>query len=88
MLEENSEKWGGKVRIIGLSIDNAAGAVKSHVEAKGWTKPEHYHVKAAGCTAQADHGVAGVPHVLLVDTNGKIVFKGHPAKRPSFEDDF
>ncbi len=26
--------------------------------------------------------------MLLVDTNGKIVFKGHPASRKNLEDDF
>jgi len=57
MLEENGERWGGKVRIIGLSIDNAPGAVKSHVESKGWQKVEHYHVRKAGCTADKDFGV-------------------------------
>lgn len=30
----------------------------------------------------------GVPHVLLLDTKGRIVFKGHPAKRKNLEEDF
>jgi len=29
-----------------------------------------------------------VPHVVLVDTEGKIVFKGHPASRQDLEKDF
>ena len=86
MLVENAEKWGGKVRLIGLSIDSDAGTVKSHVEAKGWTKVEHYHVRTAGCTADKDYGVNGVPHVVLVDTTGKIVYVGHPASRNLEED--
>lgn len=28
-----------------------------------------------------DYGVQGVPHVVLVDTHGKIAFVGHPASR-------
>lgn len=88
MLEEHGDKWGGKVRILGLSIDSDADTCKKHVLAKGWTKVEHYHTKHAGCTASADFGVSGVPHVLIVDTNGIIVFKGHPAGRPSLEKDF
>jgi len=32
--------------------------------------------------------VRGVPHVLLVDTTGKIVFKGHPANRKDLVKDF
>ena len=44
---------------------------------KGWTKVEHFH--RAGSTASNDYGVRGVPHVVLVDGNGKIAFVGHPA---------
>jgi len=33
------------------------------------------------------YGVRGVPHVLLVDKEGRIVFKGHPASRPNLEQD-
>lgn len=88
MLEEHGEKWGGKVRILGLSIDNDAATVKAHVESKKWTLPEHFHVKAAGCKASDMFGIRGVPHVLLVDKEGTIVFKGHPAKRQNLEEDF
>ena len=86
MLVENEAKWGDKVRLIGLSIDSGTEEVKNHVEKKGWTKVEHYHVKTEGCTASKDYGVNGVPHVLLVDTTGKIVFIGHPASRNLEED--
>ena len=30
----------------------------------------------------------GVPCVMLIDQNGKIVFKGHPANRANLEQDF
>ena len=43
-------------------------------------------MRTAGCTADKDYGVQGVPHVLLVDTKGKIVFVGHPASRKLEED--
>jgi len=79
MLEERGKEWGDKVRLIGLSIDNDAATVKSHVENKKWTAIEHYHVRTPGCTADKEYGVNGVPHVLLVDTHGKIVYVGHPA---------
>ena len=88
MLEEHGEKWGGKVRILGLSIDNDAATVKNHVEAKKWTSVEHYHTKTQGCQASDIFGIRGVPHVLLVDKEGTIVFRGHPAKRPDLVADF
>lgn len=81
MLEKRGADWGDKVRLIGLSIDNDAATVKSHVEAKKWQKIEHYHVRTPGCAADTEYGVQGVPHVLLIDTTGKIVFMGHPASR-------
>jgi len=88
MLEEHGEKWGGKVRILGLSIDNECASVKSHVENKKWTAVEQYHIRNGKCTADKEYGISGVPHVCLVDTKGKIVFKGHPANRKDLVKDF
>lgn len=65
------------MRIIGLSIDNSADVVLKHVKAKGWTSVEHYW--RGGSTCSKDYGVAGVPHVILIDTAGNMVFIGHPA---------
>lgn len=61
--------------------------MKQHVETKGWQKVEHYHVRNGECTADKVWGVQGVPHCALVDTNGKVVFIGHPAHR-NLEEDF
>ena len=30
----------------------------------------------------------GVPCIMLIDQNGKIVFKGHPTNRANLEQDF
>ena len=79
MLEQHGEQWGDKVRIIGLSIDSTVEVVQKHVKAKSWEKVEHYF--RAGSSASKDYGVSGVPHVLLIDTQGKIVFAGHPSER-------
>ena len=79
MLEHNGAKWGDKVRIIGVSIDESAEAVVAHVKAKGWQKVEHFH--RAGSSADDDYGVSGVPHVVLIDGQGKIAYAGHPASR-------
>lgn len=83
MLEERGKNWGERVRIIGLSIDNTVEIVKTHIEseAKKWYSVEHYHVRAPDCTAEQDYGVQGIPHALLIDKLGKIVFMGHPASR-------
>jgi len=86
MLESNAEKWGDKVKIIGLSIDGDAATVKTHVNNKGWTKPIHYWRSKSDCSDV--YQVKGVPHVLIIDTNGKIAFKGHPANRQDLAKDF
>lgn len=88
MMEKHGAEWGGKVRIIGASIDNDAATVKNHVTSKNWTSVEHYHVRKTGCTADKEYGVQGVPHCLLVDTTGTIIWMGHPASRPDLVADF
>jgi len=86
MLKKRAADWGDKVKIIGISIDNTAEAVVKHVDAKDWNRPIHYHRAQSDCSKQ--YSVNGVPHVMLVDTTGKIVFMGHPASRPDLEKDF
>jgi thiol-disulfide isomerase/thioredoxin len=76
MLEHHGARWGDKVRIIGISIDEAAPAVVKHVQDKKWEKVEHFH--RAGSSCSEDYGVNGVPHVVLIDGEGKIAFVGHP----------
>jgi hypothetical protein len=66
MLTEHEAAWGGKVKIIGLSIDKDSDTVVKHVEAKGWNKPDHYWRAKSSCSDM--YGVRGVPHVLLIDT--------------------
>lgn len=86
MLTQNEAKWAGKVKIIGLSIDKDAETVKKHCAAKGWNKPIHYWRNTSDCSDV--YSVGGVPHVMLIDTQGKIVFKGHPANRKNLVEDF
>jgi len=86
MLTEHAAKWGGKVKIIGLSIDGAADTVKNHINNKGWTAPTHFWRSKSDCSDV--YQVKGVPHVLIVDKSGKIVFKGHPANRKDLVKDF
>merc|ERR1719450_742637 len=86
MLVKRGADWGDKVKIIAISIDQTADAVVKHVDAKDWKRPIHYHRAKSDCSEQ--YNVRGVPNVMLVDTTGKIVFKGHPANRKDLEADF
>lgn len=86
MLEKRAADWDGKVRIIGVSIDQSKEKMVEHVNNKKWNAVEHYHRHESNCSDV--YGVQGVPHVLLLDTKGRIVFKGHPATRKDLEADF
>ena len=79
MLEHRAKDWGDKVRIIGISIDKDAEAVLNHVVKNKWTSVEHFHRAGSDCSEV--YGVQGVPHVMLVDGEGKLAFVGHPAVR-------
>lgn len=85
MIKKNQAEWKGKVRIVGLSIDNEMSAVEEHVKTKDWGNVEHWHRDKSDCSKV--YGVNGVPHVMLLDKKGKIVFKGHPASRKNLEQD-
>jgi thiol-disulfide isomerase/thioredoxin len=85
MLEKRGAEWGSNVRIVGLSIDQAKDAMSKHVEDKKWTSIEHYHRHESDCSSV--YGVNGVPHVMLINKEGRIVFKGHPSIRKDLEDD-
>jgi len=86
MLEEHGATWGDKVKIIGLSTDQDVAKLRSHVETKGWNKPTMFW--QAKSDFRNSYKFKGIPHVLIVDTEGKIVFKGHPANRENLVADF
>lgn len=85
MITRRGKDWGSNVRIIGVSIDQTKESVVKHCESKEWMSVEHYHRHKSDCSAV--YGVQGVPHVMLIDKQGKIAFKGHPANRPDLEAD-
>ena len=73
----HNPQWAGKVRIIGLSIDDDAATVRNHVNTRGWTAVEHYQNGNSG--AADNWNITGVPHCALVNKDGTIVWRGHPA---------
>ena len=81
MLEQNAEKWGDKVKIFGLSIDQDVNSLKSKVTDKNWLKPIQLHARNGTCKADKMFSFRGIPFCVLIDTEGKIVFQGHPASR-------
>jgi len=57
------------------------------VTQRGWTLPNQYHARNGVCKADKQFSFRGVPFCVLLDTEGKVAFMGHPASR-KFEDDF
>jgi len=79
MLVKNANKWGDKVKIVGLSLDQDVMQLINRIKERGWNKVEHYILpggfKHSGPVAYDCHGI---PFVVLVDKNGTIVYTGHP----------
>jgi hypothetical protein len=81
MVEKNHDKWHGKAKIVGISLDDDTEAPQKRVEEKKWQGIEHYQAPG-GFQAEAikAFSINGIPTVLLVDGTGKIVFRGHPSE--------
>jgi predicted aldo/keto reductase-like oxidoreductase len=41
MLIKNESTWKGKVKIIGVSVDDEKEVIKERVTSKGWTNIQH-----------------------------------------------
>ena len=67
-----------KVRIVGVSRDSSKEDLLKRVNSKGWTSVQHYFLGSGPHPAMTIYGVQGIPHVVLVDQKGKIVFADHP----------
>ena len=50
MLEKRKDDWAGKVRIIGVSIDQSKEKMVEHVNNKKWNSVEHYHRHKSDCS--------------------------------------
>ena len=71
--------------MIAVSIDKTKEALEKHIKSANLTNIEHYWKGES--SFNETYGVKGVPHCLLVDTNGKIVFRGHPMERQNLQQD-
>lgn len=82
MLEKNGERWGDKVKIIAISVDDDLKALQERIEAKKWNKIIHY--TAGGWDNEnkllSNFELSGIPFVALVDKSGNLNFCGHPSE--------
>ena len=79
MLIKNRKRWGNKVRIIGIAHDSEVNLIK-HLNSKRWKEVEQF-IRGPQFNAHLTYSINAVPRVLLIDTNGKLVYFGHPSNR-------
>lgn len=77
------EDWSGKIEFLPLSIDDEIGSVAPHLESKGWTNLPQFWTGAEGAVgfnapAVKTYVVRGIPNAMLIDSQGTIVWRGHP----------
>ncbi len=85
MVMAQREAWKDRVVIVPLSIDDTPELIVSHVAQRGWTNLTHFWAGGEG----DDVGwkappvklflIHGVPTTFIIDRDGKIVWRGHPA---------
>lgn len=81
MLVKNAEKWGDKVQIVGLGMDDELETLKNRVTEKNWNNVTHYKLNGGFShpVSKSDFGIKGIPFVALYNKEGVLVYKGHPS---------
>lgn len=74
--------WKDRVVIMPLSIDDALGTVRQHIDQRGWTNTFNVWAGEGGWQAKPPVAfrVSGVPTTYIIDGTGKIAAAGHPAE--------
>lgn len=83
IMARRGEDWKGRAVILGVNIDERREAAESHLQSRGWDRVLHGWSHADGLgfrsAAPRDYGVTGIPTALLIDPEGNIAWRGHPA---------
>ena len=86
MAVEKADLYKDKVVLMGASIGDDLKTLQDHVRKNRWDK-----VVQVWCGAEDEenggfqsgvssaYGISGVPTTLIIDREGKIVWRGHPA---------
>ena len=81
MLTKNKERWGDKVTIVGVSVDEDKETIKERVNSRDWKAIQHLTLGGwdGNHGLVKDFGIQGIPFVCLVDKFSRINFTGHPS---------
>ena len=66
-----------KIAIIAISMDSEVQAVRRHLKSRGWNRVTHVWSANQEEFART-YRIHGLPDTLLIDSNGVIVWRGHP----------
>ena len=77
MVSRRGAEWGSNVRFVCISKDQDKEPVNGFIKAKKLEALEHYMIDKSDCNT--DYEIRGIPHVMLIDKEGKIAFRGHPS---------
>jgi thiol-disulfide isomerase/thioredoxin len=88
---EHRALWRDRVAIVPVSIDEQPETVSRHVKQRAWDQVDHYWSGshgARGWDAPAMRALVGqaVPETLILDRDGRILWRGHPADKPAGKD--
>lgn len=80
---ENAKTWAGRVHIVAASIDDRPDVVRSYIDQRDWTHVRHLWAgdgPEGAFESKAVHvfGLRGVPTAMLIDAEGRIVWRGFP----------
>ncbi|HWB13058.1 MAG TPA: M56 family metallopeptidase [Pirellulales bacterium] len=80
---EQGNAWKDRVIIVPVSIDSEQTRVRSHVHEREWTGLDHFWSggpEGADFESPAARAfvVSGVPQSVLIGTDGRILWRGHP----------
>lgn len=70
-------------------MDTKEDDVIPHINDCGWLDVEHYQAdeQLGKGSPLAQYKMMGVPHLMLVDRRGQVVYKGLPSYRPDIQGD-
>jgi thiol-disulfide isomerase/thioredoxin len=90
-LDRAADRWKDRVTIVPLSADEDPGRVTRHLKEHGWNHLEHYWT-GPWTTGPLDSAVAkafvldSMPTTILIGTDGRILWRGHPLAKVSGKD--
>ena len=80
---EHADDWKDQLVVLPVSIDDEAQTAVPHFASKGWNHLQAYWTGAEGkfgwqAPAADAYAIHSIPTSLLIDRQGKILWRGHP----------